>query len=60
VRTKDWKLIHYVDQTGMDELYDLKRDPYEMKNLATDPKAKDALAKMQAELAKVVKETGRK
>ena len=33
VRTMDWKLIHYADLTGMDELYDLKNDPFEMKNL---------------------------
>jgi arylsulfatase A-like enzyme len=58
VRTTEWKLIHYVDQTGMDELYDLKGDPYEMKNVAGDSKAQNALVKMQAELAKVMKETG--
>ena len=26
-----WKYIHYLELEGMDELYDLKTDPYEMK-----------------------------
>src|SRR5262249_331541 len=33
VRTDRWKYIRYPDFEGMDELYDLKADPYEMKNL---------------------------
>lgn len=33
VRTDRWKYIHYVDLTRMDELYDLKNDPYEMTNV---------------------------
>ncbi len=36
VRTSRYKYIHYVDLEGMDELYDLKEDPYEMKNLVDD------------------------
>ena len=33
VRTERHKLIHYVELGGMDELYDLETDPYEMTNL---------------------------
>jgi N-acetylglucosamine-6-sulfatase len=33
VRTESHKLIHYVELDGMDELYDLEADPYEMTNL---------------------------
>jgi N-acetylglucosamine-6-sulfatase len=33
VRTERYKLIHYLELQGMDELYDLEIDPYEMTNL---------------------------
>ena len=33
VRTERYKLIHYLELEGMDELYDLETDPYEMRNL---------------------------
>lgn len=55
-RTDRWKLIHYTELEGMDELYDLKADPYEMKNLIKEPGAKKELEKMHAELKKLQKE----
>jgi arylsulfatase A-like enzyme len=58
VRTPGWKFIHYTELTGMDELYDLEADPYEMKNLADDPGAKNSLARMRSELARVLLESG--
>src|SRR4029079_10970941 len=36
LRTERWKLIHYKELPGADELYDLQSDPYELKNVATD------------------------
>ena len=51
VRTKRWKYIHYLDLDGMDELYDLKTDPYEMDNRIGDPKAASVLSELRAELA---------
>jgi arylsulfatase A-like enzyme len=33
VRTEKHKYIHYVDLKGMDEIYDLQADPYEMINM---------------------------
>jgi N-acetylglucosamine-6-sulfatase len=33
VRTERYKLIHYLELEGADELYDLEADPYEMTNL---------------------------
>jgi arylsulfatase len=36
VRTRDWKLVHYLDQPW-GELYDLRNDPGEVRNLWKDP-----------------------
>jgi N-acetylglucosamine-6-sulfatase len=55
VRTDRWKYIHYTELAGMDELYDLKADPYEMKNLVADAQA--PLTRMQTELHRLLKET---
>lgn len=50
VRTERWKYIHYLELPGMDELYDLAADPYEMQNIIDFPTARQARAAMQAEL----------
>jgi arylsulfatase A-like enzyme len=39
VRNPQWKYIHYTELKGMDELYDLKKDAGEMKNLIHDAPA---------------------
>lgn len=51
VRRGDWKLIHYVDLEGSDELYNLREDPYELKNRIADPAAVGARAQCRRELA---------
>lgn len=56
VRTERYKLTRYANLEGADELYDLDKDPYEMKNLAQDPAARGILKEMQAELEKLRKE----
>jgi N-acetylglucosamine-6-sulfatase len=55
VRTSRWKYIHYVELDGMDELYDLKADPYEMKNLINHPSATRPLAELKRELGRLLK-----
>jgi N-acetylglucosamine-6-sulfatase len=57
VRTERWKYIKYTDSDGMDELYDLNADPYEVKNLIQQPPFQATLKQMQAELEKLRKET---
>ncbi len=41
VRTRDWKLVHYLDQPW-GELYDLAKDPQEIDNLWEAPEYKEA------------------
>lgn len=53
VRKGSWKYIHYVDQAGMDELYDLHADPYELSNLIKSPAASAQLGELQQELARL-------
>jgi arylsulfatase A-like enzyme len=57
VRTDRWKYIHYLELNGMDELYDLKTDPYEMKNLVDQPGSQRALALMKTEMERLLKKT---
>lgn len=57
-RTERWKYIQYTELDGMNELYDLENDPYEMHNLAADPASAKALAEMKAELETLIKQTG--
>ncbi|MGE0885279.1 MAG: sulfatase [Blastocatellales bacterium] len=56
VRNERWKYIHYLELNGMDELYDLRRDPYEMKNLIAEPRAAKARAAMKRELERLLNE----
>jgi N-acetylglucosamine-6-sulfatase len=50
VRNERWKYVHFTELAGMDELYDLKSDPGEMKNLIFD--AASTLAGLKKDLDK--------
>ncbi len=52
LRYKDYKLVYYVDYTPA--LYNIKEDPKELCDVAEDPKYKDILAMMIAELRKIL------
>ena len=58
VRTTRHKYIHYLELPGMDELYDLEADPYEMSNLIGTPQGEALLPALQAELARLQQQTG--
>jgi N-acetylglucosamine-6-sulfatase len=58
LRTEDWKYIHYVDLPDSDELYDLNRDPYEMRNLVRASGAAKELARLRSELTDQVRAIG--
>jgi len=57
VRNGRWKYIHYLELTGMDELYDLKTDPYEMNNLINHPGSEQARDEMKREMERLLNET---
>lgn len=58
MRTTRHKYIRYRELDGMDELYDLEADPYERTNLIAAPAGRELLPQMQAELQRLLVETG--
>lgn len=54
VRDDRYKYIHYTELEGMDELYDLKEDPYELNNLIKDPAMQKTIEEMKARLEEVL------
>ncbi|MDP6848655.1 MAG: sulfatase, partial [Kiritimatiellia bacterium] len=59
LRTLDWKYIRYPHGDGspdrhMAELYDLRSDPGENKNLVNDPAHAETVARLRAELNRLI------
>ena len=50
LRTQRWKLIRYKYLDGMDELYDLLADPYEMRNVIDAPDSAAIVQQLNHEL----------
>ncbi len=57
VRTEDFKLVTYPDTDDISELYNLKKDPYEMDNLIAEPAYREKIVQLQKELDRLVSET---
>ena len=58
VRTHDWKYLRYVRDTAHEELYDLRADPHESRNLAGDPGHQETLAELRAKLEELIERYG--
>jgi arylsulfatase A-like enzyme len=63
IRTDDWKYVHYPHGDGdadrhMAELYHLKNDPGELKNLIEDSKTSAKRRELQVQLATLEEESG--
>jgi len=52
IRTAEWKLVRHHFTNFLDELYDLKNDPGETKNLYNDPKYREVRESLQQRLTK--------
>lgn len=48
VRTRDWKFVTDPDNNDLDELYNLKADPWELTNVADDPANMPVISEMRA------------
>jgi arylsulfatase A-like enzyme len=57
VCTARWKYIRYTDLEGMDELYDLQADPYEMRNQINEPRVQAVLRELRGELERLLRES---
>ena len=55
VRTERYKYIRYTDLQGMDEIYDLETDPFEMQNLIDTERGRALLPELTAELDRLLK-----
>jgi arylsulfatase A-like enzyme len=58
VRTERWKLIHYFEEPQEFELYDLKEDPGEKRNLYGNPKHAKLTDQLMKRIAELRSETG--
>ena len=54
VRTERYKFIRYRELAGMNELYDLQQDPFELTNLIGSPPAVGLRQQMETELARLL------
>lgn len=54
VRTKKWKYFRYVNDKTIEELYNLEKDPQEIKNLVGKKKYRKVLANLRAKTEELI------
>ena len=59
VRNERYKYIRYRELAGMNELYDLQNDPFELTNLIDAQSAIDVRRRMEAQLDALLKDNAR-
>ncbi len=55
VRTSEWKYFRYINDKAIENLYNLKTDPLETKNLVANPKYKAKLTEFRNKLEELIK-----
>jgi len=55
IRTQDYKLIHFYNNINEWELYDLKKDPHELKNVFNNPEYQKTKKQLQKKLQRLKK-----
>ena len=55
VRTKKWKYFRYINEKKIEELYDLEKDPQEIKNLVGKKKYRKVLVNLRAKTEVLIK-----
>ncbi|MFQ3172961.1 MAG: hypothetical protein ACI8YQ_002673 [Polaribacter sp.] len=55
VSTEEWKYFRYVNDKSIEELYNLKKDPKEIRNLIGKKKYKEVADKLRAKLDELIK-----
>jgi arylsulfatase A-like enzyme len=58
VRTREWKYLRYVNDVAHEELYDLRADPHESRNLAANPRHQETLAELRSKLVELIARYG--
>jgi len=58
IRTDRYKLIHYDSLSGMDELYDLSRDPHELDNLLPTRAPRSLVDSLMSRLQAMARDRG--
>jgi arylsulfatase A-like enzyme len=53
VRTPEWKLVRYQEEGQVHELYNVKKDPFEMQNLFESPRARRDRDRLDRELTRL-------